>query len=1012
VPLSSERLHTIIEYLKERPGHENVRGTLRELWVIGLGVPDRDINFEVPVPEVNGRLDAVFGSTVFEIKRDLRRERSAAEEGLTRYILDRERTTGNRYLGIATDGAEFVAYQLRDARLVKIEEFFPSAEHPAKFLQWLDSATTTRENLLPDAASIREEFGRDSLVFRRSMDDLRELWKEAQSIPEAALKKQLWSRHLEFVYGTLIEPDELFLQHTYLTIVAKTMAIRVLTGGEIGALELLAGTPFANIGLHGAVEADFFDWLLLVEPGGAELVNRISAQIGRFRLAEIEVDVLKAIYESLIDPRQRHYLGEYYTPDWLAEWMCQRNFSEPLKTRLLDPSCGSGTFLFHAVRHFLAAAEAEGLPAQEALERCTDHVFGLDVHPVAVLFARVTYLLAIGSRRLKERSSSISVPIYLGDALQWDVRPMMDEEEIEIGVPGEAPLRFPGSVAADPILLDAVLRSMRQLADQSASTRSFEAWLNANTGLGEFDRRILIESYEHMRSLHEAGRNHIWTYIVRNLTRPLWLSLREGRPDVLMGNPPWLRFNAMSSELQDRFRRESKLRGLWAGGKLATHQDLSAYFFARAAERYLKVNGKIAFVMPLATLTRGQYEGFRTGRFADQRGNLHAVVKFEEIWTFDSSVKPLFEVPSCVIIAHKTAVSGSRPTHVSAYSGHLPRRDASAVEARRALACSREPWPASVDTKGGSHYRKLFRQGAMIVPRRLTIVEVEQGGMLGADRNAPLVESRVNAQDKRPWNTVRPLRGQIERKFLKQVLLGQSIAPYRVLDPLTAVIPWDTQESRLLDSHRALELGYAHLARWLGQSERLWARHTTSDMSFLESLDYYGKLSSQFPLQALRVVYAKAGVKAAAAIVRSARVVIDHKLYWMPADSEDEARYLIAILNSETARSRVQKLQSEGQFGPRDFDKVMFSLPIPSFSPVEELHRKISITAAEAETAAISVDISAARGFQRVRALIRQHLAETGLSRKIDALVATLLDGHTNERGAKRQRTNEAASSR
>ena len=201
--------------------------------------------------------------------------------------------------------------------------------------------------------------------------------------------------------------------------------------------------------------------------------------------------------------------------------------------------------------------------------------------------------------------------------------------------------------------------------------------------------------------------------------------------------------------------------------------------------------------------------------------------------------------------------------------------------------------------------------------------------MLGADRNTPLVESRVNAQDKRPWNTVRPLRGQIERKFLKQVLLGQSIAPYRVLRSSMAIVLWDAQISRLLDSKGALERGYPHLAKWLGQSERLWARHSTSDMSFLGSLDYYGKLSSQFPLQALRVVYAKAGVKAAAAIVRSARVVIDHKLYWMPVDSEAEAQYLIAILNSETARSRVQKLQSEGQFGPRDFDKVMFQLAHP-----------------------------------------------------------------------------------
>jgi hypothetical protein len=1003
VPISSERLHAIIAYLKERPGHENVRGTLRELWVVGLNVPDREINFEVPVPEVHGRLDALFGSTIFEIKRDLRRERQAAEAGLTRYIRDRERATGRRYLGIATDGAEFIAYELNGGRLKKVEEFIPSTEDPARFLRWLDTATTARENLDPDALTIREEFGRDSLVFNRSMEDLQALWDEASGIPEVRLKKELWSRHLEFVYGTLVEPDELFLQHTYLTIVAKTLAVRVLTNGALGAVELLSGTPFANVGLHGALEADFFDWVLLAQPGGSDLVNRISAQAARFRLSEIEVDVLKAIYESLIDPRQRHYLGEYYTPDWLAEWICERDYLDPLQTRMLDPSCGSGTFLFHAVRRFLAAAEDAGLSTQEALERCTDHVFGLDVHPVAVLFARVTYLLAIGSRRLRERNGPISIPVYLGDALQWDVRSLLNEEQIDIAVPNEPPLRFPSSVAGDPALLDLVLRQMRELADQSASTRSFESWINARTELVPEDRRILVATYEQMRTLHETGRNHIWTYIVRNLTRPLWLSLSHGRPDLLMGNPPWLRFNAMSADLQERFRRESKLRGLWVGGRLATHQDLSAYFFARAVERYLSENGRVAFVMPLATLTRGQYEGFRTGRFADKDGNLHAAMQFDEIWTFGSEVRPLFEVPACVIFGKRAAISGRPPAQVIAYSGELPRRDATTEEARAHLARAIEAAPSSAAAGEGSRYRTRFKQGATIMPRRLSIVEIEEGGSLGSDRGAPLVRSRISAQDKRPWNTVRPLRGQIERRFLKPVLLGQSIAPYRVLEPATGIIPWDAQQSKLLDSVAALEAGQPHLARWLSQAERLWSGRTRSDMTLLQSLDYYGKLTSQFPLRSMRVVYTKAGVKAAAVVVRSSRMVIDHKLYWTAVQDEREAHYLAAILNSETARSRVEQFQSEGQFGKRDFDKVMFSLPIPPYQSSIPLHRELARAAAEAEAIAALVEFDGNYGFQRVRKIIRIALDRSGVSSRIDRLVAELLDGpRTSKRSQRR----------
>jgi hypothetical protein len=54
------------------------------------------------------------------------------------------------------------------------------------------------------------------------------MWYEVKEHPEVALKRQLWSGLLEMVYGSKVDEDELFFQHTYLTIVAKTMAVRVL----------------------------------------------------------------------------------------------------------------------------------------------------------------------------------------------------------------------------------------------------------------------------------------------------------------------------------------------------------------------------------------------------------------------------------------------------------------------------------------------------------------------------------------------------------------------------------------------------------------------------------------------------------------------------------------------------------------------------------------------------------------------------------------------------------------
>jgi hypothetical protein len=146
-------------------------GLVRELCVVGLDIPDADVNFEIPVPEVRGRMDALFGSTIFEFKRDLRAEQADAEDQLRRYLGDRERATGRRYLGIATDGAAFVAYQLVHGQLARLGEITPNPADPRALLQWLDTAVTVRADLPPTPENIRQEFGRDGLVFQRSMTE-------------------------------------------------------------------------------------------------------------------------------------------------------------------------------------------------------------------------------------------------------------------------------------------------------------------------------------------------------------------------------------------------------------------------------------------------------------------------------------------------------------------------------------------------------------------------------------------------------------------------------------------------------------------------------------------------------------------------------------------------------------------------------------------------------------------------------------------------------------------------
>lgn len=131
------------------------------------------------------------------------------------------------------------------------------------------------------------------------------LWHELQPHSEVLLKRQLWDGLLREAYGTAVGDDALFLQHTYLTIVAKTIAARVLDLPANDAAAILSGRALDDEGIQGAVESDFFDWILELA-NGRDLVLRIAQQTARFRLRDVEVDVLKSLYESLIDPAQRH----------------------------------------------------------------------------------------------------------------------------------------------------------------------------------------------------------------------------------------------------------------------------------------------------------------------------------------------------------------------------------------------------------------------------------------------------------------------------------------------------------------------------------------------------------------------------------------------------------------------------------------------------------------------------------------------------------------------------------
>jgi hypothetical protein len=451
---------------------------------------------------------------------------------------------------------------------------------------------------------------------------------------------------------------------------------------------------------------------------------------------------------------------------------------DPLKTRALDPSCGSGTFLFHAVRRYLVAAEVSGLPLKEALSGLTRHVLGMDLHPVAVTLARVTYLLAIGPDRLKnEDRGPIQVPVYLGDAVQWrrEAQDLFNEGNLVIETDDkkqlfESELRFPEELLADPARFNQFVEAMTKLAGSRKPKSPVPklSGLYQRFGVPPTSHKTLNVTFTTLCALHDEGRDHIWSYYVRNLARPWWLTLPKNRVDLLIGNPPWLAYRYMSAKMQKAFREYSQERGLWHGAKVATSQDLSGLFLIRAVERYLRDGGRFAFVMPGAALDRRQFEGLRGGRYKRPETGNPLAVAFSRAWDLRRIRPHIFLISAAVVFGTRAEQPGELPAEVTVWTGKAPKHGGNWA----AVGSNFTTKPGTiqlVDEDQASPWSNRFRQGATVVPRMLFFVTRQKAGPLGMTAGKAAVKSLKRSNDKKPWKALPAMEGVVESEFIRPV---------------------------------------------------------------------------------------------------------------------------------------------------------------------------------------------------------------------------------------------------
>jgi hypothetical protein len=1009
---------TLVELLAQIARRDNTRSEatlqadIRQLILTApLSLSAGDVvnaDLETPVG-VRRRIDIEVGSCLIEVKRDLSAGSVLpdAVEQLAGYLAARQKETGCRYVGILTDGADWRCFCLPATaeagppHEVSTHKLSPTRPELEPLLIWLEGVLATARDIPATAHEIGRRLGAGSSAHDLDRATLLELFTRHRDDPAVGMKRRLWARLLTTALGTQFEDsDDLFVEHTYLVNTAEIIAHALLGFdlNEIAPASLLSGDKFEEGYIEGVIEEDFFDWVVHV-PGGEPFIRSLARRVGRFRWQEkLTGDILKVLYESVITAATRKRLGEYYTPDWLAERMVSTAIRSPLEERVLDPSCGSGTFLFHACRHYLAAAEAKGMSLKAALSGLTHHVLGMDLHPVAVTLARVTYLLAIGrDRLLNPNRGPIQVPVYLGDAVQWkrEARDLFTNGDLVIETDDrkqlyESTLTFPEELLEDPGRFNEIVESMTKRAcdRKPGSAVPKLSTLYKRNAVSAKAQETLDATLKTLCALHDEGRDHIWSYYVRNLARPWWLALTKNRVDVLIGNPPWLAFRYMTEAMQKAFREYSEERGLWHGAKVATHQDLSGLFLVRVVERYLRIGGRFALVMPNAAVDRGQYKGLRTGRFKREEAKDPVFIAFDPAWDLRRIRPHFFPRGAAVLFGTRTEQPRPLPTDVVVWSGRVPEQNARWETARVGL----EQAPGKsrpFSDEPTSPWADRFRQGATIVPRLLFFVKRQAPGPLGMPAGKARVRSLQRANDKKPWKDLPPLEGVVETEFIRPVLLGESVIPFRITKTFEAVIPRD--RAGLMDGESDRLDAYEGLANWWRRAEAIWEKHRSSDrLTLLDQLDYQSKLRQQFPIQRERILYNASGMHLVAARLEDRRAVIEHGLYWATAASTAEAHYLCAILNSATITELARPFMSYGK-DERHFDKNIWQVPIPLYDKTDDLHVRLSARGAELEAAIGKLEIEPGRHFAALRRDIRQFIAESEAGRDVEELVQELL---------------------
>jgi hypothetical protein len=761
------------------------------------------------------------------------------------------------------------------------------------------------------------------------------------------------------------------------------------------AAAALGRIPFLNGGLftRTVVESRHGTLMFRDEDFGA-LFGEV---LGRYRFtaredsaswsdAAIDPEMLGRAFESLMSSRDRQSSGAFYTPQLLVERVTRDALTHSLATdqvepgavervldgvapdarvrdalrvrlsgfRVLDPACGSGAFLVHALELLSGLARTLGDPRSATEVRraaLAGSIFGVDVNPTAVWLCELRLWLAM-ILESEERNPERVVPlpnldhnIRVGDALGGDVTAPAAEPATGHSVIPAGP-RLGALRTAYSRAVGARKRTLRQALEREERKRALAACARALRS-ARADRRELLLALRgrdlfgdrRVPSRTERSALAVLRTRARELVRQQEI-LRDGGAlpfrfetqfadvmasggfDLVIGNPPWVRLHRIPAgaraELRDRFLvyRQAAWRsgaeGAQAGVGFAAQVDLSALFIERSLA-VVRPRGYVALVVPSKlwhSLAGGGVRQLLLGR---------ARVRALTDWSSDDHLFDAAVYPS-TIIAQRTVATESvdRTSRVTiVHSCGAVAWDA-ADQSLRFNDSAGSPWllvPPDV--------RRAFdRLAAAGVPLSQGAFASPRLGVKCGLNDAFLVDELAR---ERKLSRVRSgnRHGMVESSLLRPALRGQHLTPWSSTASFRHIILAHGVDGRPLASLPP------HAHAWLVPSRaRLAARSDARGARRWWSVFRLDSAASDRP----RVVWADVSRRPRAAFVpRGNPIVPLNSCYVVHGNTDDDALALVAILNSDIAAAWLELVSEPARGGYRRYlGWTMALLPLPS----------------------------------------------------------------------------------